>query len=158
MGRTYSCWMLNCWCITWPEGFKRLIILLVSMCALVFQVAVFGSERRTEIVLLHLICLVFVPSYPVFLTRCDLGEKCKLTGRFAVQCLSEIRFSQWLQKQSAVCRPLWDSSLFEFRHRQRESSDVPADERTRSLSFPFRVSWRNRLVYIFFCLRPLELI
>ena len=25
MGRTYSCWMLNCWCITWPVDFKRLI-------------------------------------------------------------------------------------------------------------------------------------
>jgi hypothetical protein len=25
MGRTYSCWMLNCWCITWPLGVKRLI-------------------------------------------------------------------------------------------------------------------------------------
>ena len=25
MGRTYNCWMLNCWCITWPVGFKRLI-------------------------------------------------------------------------------------------------------------------------------------
>jgi hypothetical protein len=25
VGRTYSCWMLNCWCITWPVGFKRLI-------------------------------------------------------------------------------------------------------------------------------------
>ena len=25
MGRTYSCWMLNCWCITWPVGFRRLI-------------------------------------------------------------------------------------------------------------------------------------
>ena len=24
MGRTYSCWMLNCWCITWPVGFRRL--------------------------------------------------------------------------------------------------------------------------------------
>ena len=24
VGRTYSCWMLNCWCITWPVGFKRL--------------------------------------------------------------------------------------------------------------------------------------
>ena len=24
MGRTYNCWMLNCWCITWPVGFKRL--------------------------------------------------------------------------------------------------------------------------------------
>ena len=24
MGRTYSCWMLNCWCITWPVGFKTL--------------------------------------------------------------------------------------------------------------------------------------
>ena len=21
---TYNCWMLNCWCITWPVGFKRL--------------------------------------------------------------------------------------------------------------------------------------
>ena len=24
MGRTYSCWMLICWCITWPVGFRRL--------------------------------------------------------------------------------------------------------------------------------------
>ena len=24
MGRAYSCWMLNCWYITWPVGFKRL--------------------------------------------------------------------------------------------------------------------------------------
>jgi hypothetical protein len=24
-GRAYSCWMLNCWCITWPVGVKRLI-------------------------------------------------------------------------------------------------------------------------------------
>jgi len=26
VGREYSCWMLNCWCITWPVGFKRLIM------------------------------------------------------------------------------------------------------------------------------------
>ena len=25
VGRTYSSWMLNCWCITWSVGFKRLI-------------------------------------------------------------------------------------------------------------------------------------
>ena len=25
MGRRYNCWMSNCWCITWPVGFKRLI-------------------------------------------------------------------------------------------------------------------------------------
>ena len=24
VSRTYNCWMLNCWCITWPVGFKRL--------------------------------------------------------------------------------------------------------------------------------------
>jgi hypothetical protein len=24
VGRTCSCWMLNCWCVTWPAGFKRL--------------------------------------------------------------------------------------------------------------------------------------
>ena len=22
--RTYNCWMINCWCIVWPVGFKRL--------------------------------------------------------------------------------------------------------------------------------------
>ena len=22
VGRAYNCWMLNCWCITWPVGFK----------------------------------------------------------------------------------------------------------------------------------------
>jgi hypothetical protein len=26
VGRGYSCWMLNCWCITWPVGFKRLMV------------------------------------------------------------------------------------------------------------------------------------
>ena len=26
VGRTYSCWTLNCWCITWPVGFKRLTV------------------------------------------------------------------------------------------------------------------------------------
>jgi hypothetical protein len=26
VGRAYSCWMLNCWCITWPVGFKRLML------------------------------------------------------------------------------------------------------------------------------------
>jgi len=25
VGSAYSCWMLNCWCITWPVGFKRLM-------------------------------------------------------------------------------------------------------------------------------------
>ena len=25
MGRAYSCWMLNCWCITSPVGFKRVV-------------------------------------------------------------------------------------------------------------------------------------
>jgi len=24
VSRAYNCWMLNCWCITWPVGFKRL--------------------------------------------------------------------------------------------------------------------------------------
>ena len=24
MGRAYNCWILNCWWITWPVGFKRL--------------------------------------------------------------------------------------------------------------------------------------
>ena len=27
VGRAYSCWMLNCWCITWPVGFKRLTVM-----------------------------------------------------------------------------------------------------------------------------------
>ena len=25
VARAYSCWMLNCWCITWPVGFRRLM-------------------------------------------------------------------------------------------------------------------------------------
>jgi hypothetical protein len=25
VGRAYSCWMLNCWCITWPVGCKSLM-------------------------------------------------------------------------------------------------------------------------------------
>jgi len=31
VGRTYSCWMLNCWCITWPVGYKRLTYLTLRM-------------------------------------------------------------------------------------------------------------------------------
>ena len=31
VGRAYSCWMLNCWCITWPVGFKRLMLLYASV-------------------------------------------------------------------------------------------------------------------------------
>jgi hypothetical protein len=31
VGRTYSCWMLNCWCITWPVGFKRLKCILEKL-------------------------------------------------------------------------------------------------------------------------------
>ena len=45
MGRAYSCWVLNCWCITWPVGFKRLIwfgfltiIHCVSKCVGMFSV------------------------------------------------------------------------------------------------------------------------
>ena len=29
MGRTYNFWMLNCWCTTWPVGFKRFNIQFV---------------------------------------------------------------------------------------------------------------------------------
>ena len=36
MGRTYNCWMLNCWCITWPVGFKRLKKLLTLLSMFVF--------------------------------------------------------------------------------------------------------------------------
>ena len=25
VGRVYNCWLLNCWCITWPVGFKSLM-------------------------------------------------------------------------------------------------------------------------------------
>ena len=28
VGRAVDCWMLNCWCITWPVGFKRLTLCL----------------------------------------------------------------------------------------------------------------------------------
>jgi hypothetical protein len=78
------------------------------------------------------------------------GWKVQVTERCGVQCLSEIWFSQWLlQKQIASCRPLWDSSLFEFRYRRRENSDIPAYECKRPLSFLFHVSCRNRLVYRF---------
>ena len=47
VGRTYGCWMLNCWCITWPVGFKRLkcwcitwpvgFKRLISSCIIVFR-------------------------------------------------------------------------------------------------------------------------
>ena len=29
MGGMYNCWMLNCWCITWPVGFKRLKLFFI---------------------------------------------------------------------------------------------------------------------------------
>ena len=42
VGRTYNCWMVNCWCITWPVGFKRLIhshktAVFTVICSLFFK-------------------------------------------------------------------------------------------------------------------------
>ena len=36
VGRAYSCWMLNWWCITWPVGFKKLILLGLTLLAPLF--------------------------------------------------------------------------------------------------------------------------
>ena len=35
VGRTYNCWMLNCWCIAWPVGFKTLTFKDEAQTALV---------------------------------------------------------------------------------------------------------------------------
>jgi hypothetical protein len=43
-GRTHSCWMLNCWCITWTVGVKRLNNFPVSPAAI-----------------LHVLILKFIP-------------------------------------------------------------------------------------------------
>ena len=42
VGRAYSCWVLNCWCITWPVGFKRLTYiceLLSHLCPFPFIIS-----------------------------------------------------------------------------------------------------------------------
>ena len=36
MGRAYICWMLNWWCITWPVGFKRLVMCVCSLALMVW--------------------------------------------------------------------------------------------------------------------------
>ena len=43
--RAYSCWMLNCWCITWPVGFKRLIHSFSNLGANVFLCAPLKSRQ-----------------------------------------------------------------------------------------------------------------
>ena len=42
-GRKYSCWMLNCWCITWPEGFKRLTSLVFKNCEVLTEMGLIIS-------------------------------------------------------------------------------------------------------------------
>jgi hypothetical protein len=43
VGRAYSCWMLNCWCITWPVGFKRLRFVFINHYLLYLS-----SVRKSE--------------------------------------------------------------------------------------------------------------
>ena len=53
VGRVYSCWMLNCWCITWPVGFKRLtdlnltkLQITLSSCILNYHNQQSAIDRR----------------------------------------------------------------------------------------------------------------
>ena len=65
--------------------------------------------------------------------------------------MSEIWFSQWLlQKQIVGCRPLWDSSLFEFRYRQKTATYLLMNVRGH---FPFSFACRAETAWFvsFFC-------
>ena len=55
VGRAYSCWMLNCWCITWPVGFKRLT---VRLNIIVIVCDKYLSRRGTR--------RIFLESKPIF--------------------------------------------------------------------------------------------
>ena len=46
MGRAYSCWMLNWWCITWPGGFNRLIHSAWNFGNWLFSVCIWWKLRE----------------------------------------------------------------------------------------------------------------
>ena len=59
VGSTYSCWILNCWCITWPVGFKSLSTFrfLVSrkLFRSLFQVSLSRTTKFHITYLLHIV-------------------------------------------------------------------------------------------------------
>ena len=62
MGRAYSCWMLNWWCITWPVGFKRLsIFFLFITLQVLLNIGVFLfillKESIDYFIIFHLPCI-----------------------------------------------------------------------------------------------------
>ena len=62
MGRTYSCWMLNCWCITWPVGFKRLTV-LYSTAQKSFPIASVYVYPQTVHIAVLLLMYLFCPPF-----------------------------------------------------------------------------------------------
>ena len=52
MGRAYSCWTLNCWCITWQIGFRRLIKTLFTWTFSVVWIRSMSNTSFRELTLL----------------------------------------------------------------------------------------------------------
>jgi hypothetical protein len=46
VGRASNCWMLNCWCIKWPVGFKRLNSLPKDWILKTREIAMYNDENK----------------------------------------------------------------------------------------------------------------
>ena len=63
MDRTYNCWMLNCWCITWPVGFKKSIYLYIIFGAT--QVWELSFDRSISLDVIQDHCLPLLPQLAI---------------------------------------------------------------------------------------------
>ena len=86
VGRAYSFWMLNCWCITWTVGFKRLkgSNLLMEFILSVIADCILGSVRLFLIICIRTLLTETVNSTERHSTTQRSHMKNKNLGRHAV--------------------------------------------------------------------------
>ena len=87
VGRPYNCWMLNCWCITWPVGFKRLI--WYRMEALNY-LQLTSSESTPRCTTFNL-CTPYSLTFP---SVGDVSDWCKLICRWELEVIRS-RLREW---------------------------------------------------------------
>ena len=47
VGRAYSCWMLNWWCVTWPVGFRRLLLGII-LAHFIFDYKTYNTRKLEQ--------------------------------------------------------------------------------------------------------------
>ena len=110
VGRAYSCWMLNCWCITWPVGFKCLNEnnVIISIC--------FGPECRSSMKTEGLKRLVSVIT--------SLLSKYKEKGNGTQDCIWQVVYGLYCHMKLTVCLRISKWYAYDPHRREHSSSYV----------------------------------